>query len=277
MPRPADERVSVGSARVRAGDPVGHDVAMTVRNVEVGGVTIVVTDSDMGSDSIGRVAGQTFVLLHGIGMGASYFAALSAELQPHGRVVAIDLPGFGNAPEPEVALTMAQLGRLLVDFVVLEALGDPVLVGHSMGAQVAVEAAAQRPELFRFVVLMAPTVNRHERNIRVQALRLLQDLFGESPTVILLGLQNYAKAGPLWFAKKLRMMMAHEIECVLPGVHAHTLVIRGAHDRVCPRGWAQEVAALIPDARMVEIDGRGHETMVKDAAAAARLIVEHVR
>jgi pimeloyl-ACP methyl ester carboxylesterase len=54
-------------------------------------------------------------------------------------------------------------------------------------------------------------------------------------------------------------------------------VIRGAHDRVCPRGWAQEVAALIPDARMVEIDGRGHETMVKDAAAAARLIVEHVR
>ncbi|MEO6529691.1 MAG: alpha/beta fold hydrolase, partial [Specibacter sp.] len=72
---------------------------------------------------------------------------------------------FGDAPEPANALTMAAMGRVLIDFVEVEGLGKPVLVGHSMGTQVVAEAAAQRPELFPEIVLVAPTVNRHERTV----------------------------------------------------------------------------------------------------------------
>jgi pimeloyl-ACP methyl ester carboxylesterase len=242
---------------------------MTVRKVQAGGHTVVTTDTD-------KVAGRTFLLVHGIGMGISYFAQLSTELEEHGRVVAIDLPGFGDAPEPEHALTMADMGRVLIDFVTVEGLGRPVLVGHSMGTQVVAEAAAQRPDLFPEVVLVAPTVNRHERSIRRQSWRMAQDLFGENPKVLFIGMQNYAKTGPRWFIKKLNSMMAHSIEDTLPLIQAHTLVIRGKRDPVCPYGWVEEVTALIPDARMVEVDGRGHETMVKDGVCVAEHIVAHV-
>ena len=242
---------------------------MTVRNVQAGGYTVVTTDTD-------NAAGRTFLLVHGIGMGISYFAQLSSELETHGRVVAIDLPGFGDAPEPEHALTMADLGRVLVDFVGVEALGQPVLVGHSMGTQVVAEAAALRPDLFPEVVLVAPTVNLHERSIPKQAWRMIQDLFGENPRVWAIGIRNYAKTGPRWFIKKLKSMMDHDVEETLPRIKAHTLVVRGSRDPVCPHGWAEEVTALIPDARMVEVDGRGHETMVKDGACVARYIVEHL-
>lgn len=235
----------------------------------MGGYEIVTTDTD-------KRAERTFLLVHGIGMGIAYFAQLSTVLEHHGRVVAIDLPGFGDAPEPEHALTMAQMGALLIDFIEAESLDQPVLVGHSMGTQVVAEAAAQRPDLFPELVLVAPTVNRHERSIRKQAWRMTQDLFGESPKVIAMGVRNYAKTGPRWFMKKLHSMMEHSIEDTLPKIQAHTLVIRGNRDRVCPQDWVEEATALIPGATMVEVDGRGHETMVKDGACVAEYIVAHV-
>jgi len=242
---------------------------MTVRRVHAGGYEVVTTDTD-------KVGERTFLLVHGIGMGIAYFAELSQALESHGRVVAIDLPGFGDAPEPRNALSMAQMGKVLIDFVMVEGLGRPVLVGHSMGTQVVAEAAAQRPDLFDELVLVAPTVNLHERSIARQAWRMMQDLFGESPRVLLIGVQNYAKTGPRWFLKKLRSMMEHPIEDTLPQIQAHTLVIRGKRDPVCPHGWVEEVTALIPGASMVEVDGRGHETMVKDGECVAQYILTHV-
>ena len=234
-----------------------------------GEYTITATDS-------GTAGQRTFLLVHGIGMGIPYFSALAGELEQHGRVVAVDLPGFGNSPEPRHALTMAQTGALLIDFVEAEGLGRPILIGHSMGTQVVAEAAAQRPDLFPELVLVAPTLNRLERSMGREAWRMLQDLFGESPKVIGVGLKNYARTGPRWFIKKLNAMMAHTVEDTLPLIQAHTLVVRGGRDRVCPGGWVAEVAALIPNAVMVEIAGCGHETMVKDPAPVAREIMRHV-
>ncbi|MDD0860011.1 alpha/beta hydrolase [Arthrobacter alpinus] len=89
-------------------------------------------------------------------------------------------------------------------------------------------------------------------------------------------MKNYTKTGPRWFVKKLRNMMVHTIEDTLPQIQAHTLVIRGSRDRICPRSWVEEVTALIPDATMEEVPGRGHETMVKDGACVAEYIVAHV-
>lgn len=235
----------------------------------MGEYEIVTTDTD-------QMAARTFLLVHGIGMGASYFEQLSAALNEYGRVVAIDLPGFGDAPEPGHALSMAQMGALVIGFVQAENLGRPILVGHSMGTQVVAEAAAQRPDLFPELVLVAPTVNMHERTIRKQIWRMMQDLFGESPKVIAVGVENYAKTGPRWFIKKLRSMLEHTIEETLPRIQAHTLVIRGSRDRVCPQAWVEEATALIPGATMVEVDGRRHETMVRDAVCVADCIVAHV-
>lgn len=242
---------------------------MSVHKIVLNGHDIVMTDT-------GNPGERTFLLVHGIGMGSSYFAQLSAVLEKHGRVVAIDLPGFGDTSEPAKALPMAETGALLVDFVLAQQLLRPVLVGHSMGTQVVVEAAAQRPALFPDIVLVAPTVNRYERTIGKQVWRMLQDLYGESPKVLAIGLHNYAKTGPRWFIKKLRRMMEHSVEDVLPLIRSRTLVIRGSRDRICPQDWVAEVTAMIPGARMVVVEGRGHETMVKDGESVATHIMAHV-
>ncbi|MFT4109849.1 alpha/beta fold hydrolase [Propionicimonas sp.] len=235
---------------------------------EQDGRTMVYTRS--GADT-----GTAFVLVHGIGMGQRVFRGLAEELGRSGVVYAVDLPGFGDSPEPGSALDMPASGDFLAAFVASLTESEPVLVGHSMGTQVVVEALVRHPELASRAVLIAPTVNAAERTAARQTLRMLQDLAGESPKVLVLGMIQYAKAGPRWFIRKLRQMLDHRVEDVLPQLRANTLVLRGEDDPVCPREWVRHVSGLIPQARMQEIPHRGHEAMIRSPQPVASMIIAH--
>lgn len=220
--------------------------------------------------------GRAFVLVHGIGMGKRVFAGLAEILAQEGPVVTVDQPGFGDSPEPEKARTMAETGDLVASFAAHLGLEDPVLIGHSMGTQVVAEAAARHPGLSSQIVLIAPTVNSAERSAARQAWRMVQDLWGESPMVLALGAWQYAKAGPRWFVRKLKLMLEHPVEDTYPRIQAETLVLRGEDDKVCPREWVQHVAGLIPNSHYDEVPHHAHEAMIRDPADAARLILAFV-
>ncbi len=232
-------------------------------------------DAQMVYTESGLTGGDGFVLVHGIGMGHRVFRDLAEALGRAGRVYAVDLPGFGDSPEPGSAHSMQVSGDLIADFVRSLPIPRPVLVGHSMGTEVVTEAVARHPEVSDRIVLIAPTVNIAERTALKQGGRLLQDLAGESPKVLVLGLAQYLKTGPLWFIRKLRIMLDHRVELSYPMVRARTLVLRGATDRVCPRDWVELVARLIPGATMREIPDRGHEAMISSPEPVASMILEH--
>lgn len=219
----------------------------------------------------------TYVLIHGIGMGRTIFADLVEHLRGgSAQVIAIDLPGYGEAPEPERVLTMERTADLVAAFLRSRAIARPILVGHSMGAQVAVEVAARHPSSARRLVLIGPTVYPKERTAGWQVLRLAQDLAIESPRVILIGAREYLRAGPRLRAK-FRAMLVHRPEATYPRVAAPALVLRGEDDYVSPRGWCRFVAASLPDGRLAEVAGHGHEAMIRDAGPAAAIIREFVR
>lgn len=225
----------------------------------------------------GTPTGTEFVLVHGIGMGHGVFRGVADLLAPHGMVYAIDLPGFGDSPEPAKAQNMATSGAFFAEFVRALSIHNPVLIGHSMGTQVVASALGQCPGLATTAVLIAPVVNPAEKTALRQAARLIQDLADESIRVLWLGLYYYLKTGPKWFMQKLRMMLNHDFEATLPTMQARTLVVRGIDDRVCPRDWVQHVASLIPNAIFHEVEGCGHEAMLRRPEPIATLILEHAQ
>lgn len=220
--------------------------------------------------------GRVFVLVHGIGMGRVVFAELGEELSSSGRVLAIDMPGFGDSPEPGSTTSIEETAENVARFIRQEAHGPVVLVGHSMGTQVVSEVALHHPELVEALVLIAPTVNRHERTARQQSLRMVQDLVGEGPKVLLLGLWQYAKTSPLWFVNKLKFMLRHRLENICASIEAPTLLLRGETDPVCPPGWVDELAGAFPNAESRQIDGRGHEAVIKSPQPVAGMILEFI-
>jgi pimeloyl-ACP methyl ester carboxylesterase len=218
-----------------------------------------------------------FVLVHGLGMAHEYWNGLAEALEVHGRVIAVDMPGFGDSPAPSEPLSMAESGALLAELIVHEQLERPVLVGHSTGAQIVTETAAQHPELVGAIALIGLTVNPAERTLPKQALRFVQDVALSHPKVVAIGLKLYLETGPAWFTANLRPMIEHRMELVLPRVPVPALVIRAEHDSIVPRYWARGASRLLPAGRYVEVPGRGHETMVTAGAQVADLIARHAR
>lgn len=209
---------------------------------------------------------RTFVLLHGIGMGRSVFSDLIAQFDDI-HVIAVDLPGYGESPEPPRTPTIERMADIVAALLRERARGDVTIIGHSMGTQVAVEIAVRHPELVDRLVLLGPTVDARHRTAAGQLLRLAQDLAIESPSVIVRGGREYLRAGPN-LRLKMRAMLTHRPERSYPRVGVPVLVARGENDTVSPREWCDDVVALLPDAQFAEIAGHGHETMIRDAAPA---------
>ncbi len=89
-----------------------------------------------------RGAGDpTLVLIHGWSCDRSYWAAQIDALSRRWRVIALDLAGHGESDRTRTDWTMAALGADVAAVVDASGAQDVILVGHSMGATVALEAA----------------------------------------------------------------------------------------------------------------------------------------
>ncbi|MBA2460637.1 MAG: alpha/beta fold hydrolase [Actinobacteria bacterium] len=125
-----------------------------------------------------------------------------------------------------------------------------------MGCQVATKLALRRPELVRALVLIGPTVDPDARNAMRHAFRLALDAWFEPPRLTGI-VRDYLRLGPSRIVRQAQYALADAIEERLPAIQAPSLVIRGAHDPVCPAAWAHEAAHLIRS-RLITIAGAGH-------------------
>ncbi|MDB5745253.1 MAG: alpha/beta hydrolase, partial [Massilia sp.] len=96
----------------------------------------------------------TVVFIHGAQNDHSVWALQSRWFAHHGfGVLAVDLPGHGRSAGPALASVEAMAGWLLAVF---DAAGvtRAMLVGHSMGSLIALEASYRAPERVRALALL---------------------------------------------------------------------------------------------------------------------------
>jgi pimeloyl-ACP methyl ester carboxylesterase len=106
----------------------------------------------------GNPDGDTVVLVHGLGGSHLNWDLLAPLLTSHGRVYAIDLPGFGRS-EPGVRTASVQANVGVVKRFLDEVVGAPVvLVGNSMGGMISILVAGERPDAVSSLVLLDPAV-----------------------------------------------------------------------------------------------------------------------
>ncbi|MGH3732362.1 MAG: alpha/beta fold hydrolase [Acidimicrobiales bacterium] len=114
-----------------------------------------------------RIFGESYgtgptrvVWLHGWARDSGDFSTAARSLAERGIAsVALDLPGFGASPTPELAGGARHYAELILPALRDLGGGRLVLVGHSLGGRIAVVVASQHPELFDgLVVTGAPLV-----------------------------------------------------------------------------------------------------------------------
>ncbi|MGH7218647.1 MAG: alpha/beta fold hydrolase [Candidatus Microsaccharimonas sp.] len=100
----------------------------------------------------------TFVFIHGIGNTLHSWDEVVARLPKDVRLIGIDLLGFGKSPRPAWAVYSAktQARSVGVTLLKLGLVQQPIVVGHSLGALVAVEVTRRYPLVIRQLVLCSP-------------------------------------------------------------------------------------------------------------------------
>src|SRR5687768_3649317 len=105
--------------------------------------------SDLHLEDSGK--GPAILALHGLGGGAWFFAGFARRLSAEYRVISLDLAGTGRsvaAAEPSTALWVADICDILRD-----RLGGPaVILGHSLGTILALQASAACPQHIRALI-----------------------------------------------------------------------------------------------------------------------------
>ncbi len=242
--------------------------------------------------------GPDLVLLHGIGSGSASWVHQFAHFQDSHRVTAWDAPGYGASDPLDLAEpAAADYAEALGAFLEALAIGQAVLVGHSLGAMMAgAFAAGSGPNLadkLSGLVLAAPAlgfaraaaeVRERELAGRLSAMqRLGPEGMAEarSPAVLSAAAAAEALALVQWNMARLTVaghaaaahLLAHgDLAGDAARVDLPVLVLCGDADGVTPPGESRNFAENLPDAEYREISGAGHACYIERPAAFNRLL-----
>ncbi len=108
--------------------------------------------ADFGGD------GPTIVLVHGLGGSHANWLPVGAALAQRGRVLAVDLPGFGRSPRSSRGTSMRVMGEALQQFVDAVSTGPVHFIGNSMGGALAILEAHARPQRVAGLLLVCPAL-----------------------------------------------------------------------------------------------------------------------
>lgn len=259
--------------------PAGQDV-------EVGGVRLRYVAVGEGDRRV--------VALHGFGGNKDNWLFNLDTLAEGRTVYALDFPGHGESDKRVTDGSVAGLAATVAGF--LDALGiDTVdLVGHSMGAAVAMAVAVAAPGRVRSLALMAPAGLGQEANAdylrgfvsaqsRRELKRHVEKLFADPALVTRDMLENLLKFKRLDGAQAALQTMldgflsgdnqASVLAEPVAALGIPVLVVAGAEDQVIPAGHG---AALGGKAAVHVLPGKGHMIHLEAAGEVNRLLAEHL-
>lgn len=246
---------------------------------------------------------QSVVLVHGLGQdGARIWKETIEALSHRFHVVAFDLPGFGASDKGNRLYTP----RAYVDFIQFVTgrfVDRPfALVGHSMGATVSMQFAAENPDKVDRLIMVDAAGILHRSvfstHLSHLGLELLPEVYPRQNIVMsnivrtsLGKLESGALAAHAVLesetarAKLLQSspnriaglaLALEDFSSVIPKVQSPTLVIWGQDDPIAPMRAGKLLAGMIPGSRLLVLPGAGHSPMEENAETFNRLLYKEL-
>src|SRR3954454_23785251 len=230
--------------------------------------------------------GDPVIAIHGLGATKASFLPTVAALAGRFRVIALDLPGFGESGKP---LRAPYDARFFAESVIelLDALGieRAHVIGNSLGGRVALEIGLRAPERVDRLVLLAPSMAWRRKRPWAPLLRAVRPELGAiQPTPraaveqivdrmvpgardgwAAAGVDEFMRAyltrrGRAAFYSAARQIYLEEPEGDdgfwprLKTLSVPALFVWGRNDRLVPIGFPRHVTDALPAAEHLELD-----------------------
>lgn len=225
-------------------------------------------------EMLGR--GEPLIFVHGwLGSWRYWWPSMQA-LSTHYRTLALDLWGFGDSSKASDSYSLDKYVEMLGQFIDQLGIVQPVLlVGHNLGAAVALRYATARPEAVSRLAAVALPVPAHVPNNRL----LDGDIAGVLARVLKISYPEVEselhKTDPVAFNQAALEVYGADFSPELVEPVVPTLLVYGNADAMVPYPNS-EFAEPAPKRTVVRLDA-SHFPMLEDAARFNRLILEFMR
>jgi pimeloyl-ACP methyl ester carboxylesterase len=233
---------------------------------------------------------EVLLLVHGFAGDKDNFTRIARHLAPHYRVIIPDLPGFGDARrDPSAKHDMAAQVENLRAFMAELGVQRFHMGGNSMGGFIAAEYAARYPQQVASLWLLAPAGT--EETLESPAFQ--QYLAGGGMPLLVPQLRDFdnlmseCMAKPPFFPYSLKQVLAKRAvtdyrlhceimkelvgsPCLSARIETPALIVWGSEDRILSPKGASATKALMPNARLVMMEGIGHLPMLEATRRTAR-------
>jgi abhydrolase domain-containing protein 6 len=244
--------------------------------------------------------GDPLVLVHGIGADKDNFDRVAMLLTRHYRVIALDMPGFGESSKPADAdyRVDAQVGRLdqFLDALKLDVVH---LGGSSMGGWIVAAYAAAHPQRVQSLWLLGPAGIRDAKESEVRRAyhesgkyllfaqnpeeyeRIMDIVFAHRPFVpysVRHELAARAAANYDLHTSIFRALIGETQQPPLDGLvkdlPTPALIVFGDHDRAVDPSAGETLHRLMPHSQLIVLPDVGHLPMLEEPNRTARDYLE---
>ncbi|MBN1936986.1 MAG: alpha/beta hydrolase [Anaerolineae bacterium] len=221
--------------------------------------------------------GRPLIFIHGWLGSWRYWVPTMDELSETKRVYAFDLWGFGDSDKSRMRYTVDNYVELLHTFVdELGVFGQVPLVGHALGATVAVSFANTYPEYVdRVMAVSLPLVGTAINRRFLSGGGFLDKMLGRSPMAGYDTVEQEAgRASPDAITQSVQSVMSIDLKPIIASLQVPLLTLYGESDNVVTPATEQEFAGLDASVRMITMPEARHFPMLDRSSQFNRLLLD---
>ena len=237
--------------------------------------------------------GAPVLFLHGFPLDHSIWDEVRDELEEDARPIVMDLRGHGESEAPAPGYTLLDMAddvAALLDFLNVD---RALIAGHSMGGYLALAFARRYPERLSGLALISTQAAADSPERRAARLAQAEEVLAKGTRVVADAMASKLAADPSLEAPLHALMMKTSPQGVagalhamasradstefLPNIRVPTVILAGLQDAILPVERSREMAAKIPNARLITIVEAGHMPMMEApelVAGALKFILE---
>ena len=206
-----------------------------------------------------------FVLLHGWGHCLENLKPIAKELSDYDCYL-IDLPGFGESPQPDSVLSVSNYTDIVAYFIKTQFSEDDkvYIVGHSFGGRIAVYIGANYPDLVSGLFILAGAGLKKRKKLFRQlvitgarGLRILYKVMGRDVMTSALyrkyyerfASKDYKNANTL-MREILKKTVMENLAPIARRVSVPTVLIYGENDNITPAYFGKKYNKLIKGSKL---------------------------